>query len=202
MFVSVNGVRLHVDARGEGPPILLLHGFTGSARTWEPFHAAWGGRRIIAPDLLGHGRSDCPADPQRYSLTATAADLRALLDALGVERCTVLGYSMGGRVALRFAVEAPARVAGLILESTSPGIGAPQDREARVRADGALAARIERQGVPAFVDHWQALPLFRTQAALPQRVRDRLRAERLSQRAEGLANSLRGAGAGGQEPLP
>ncbi len=194
-------VWLNVEVAGEGVPLVLLHGFTGSAATWQPFAAAWPGFRTIAVDLIGHGASDAPADESRYTMARCVADVTALLDALGAGRTAVLGYSMGGRVALHLALAAPDRITALVLEGASPGIADADERRERVASDRALADDIERAGVEAFVDRWQALPLFATQARLPDAVRERLRAQRLGNSAAGLANSLRGMGAGTTEPL-
>jgi 2-succinyl-6-hydroxy-2,4-cyclohexadiene-1-carboxylate synthase len=113
----------------------------------------------------------------------------------------VLGYSLGGRVALHYAVAAPERVAALILIGASPGIPDEAERRARREADEALARDIERDGVAAFVDRWERLPLFASQATLPAEVRASLRAQRLRNSPTGLANSLRGMGAGSQPSL-
>jgi 2-succinyl-6-hydroxy-2,4-cyclohexadiene-1-carboxylate synthase len=197
-----DGLRLHVERAGDGPALLLLHGFTGSAESWAPLRATLGGRwTTIAVDLPGHGRSSAPDDPARYALPRVADDLAAVLDALAIERAAVLGYSMGGRTALHFALRHPARVAALVLESASPGAGDAAERAARLASDAALADAVEREGVEAFVDRWERLPLWTSQAALPADVRGRLRAGRLANRAGGLANSLRGAGAAA-DPLP
>ena len=132
-----------------------------------------------------------------------ARDLLALLDALvpAHRAVHVLGYSMGGRAALRLAVAAPGRVSALVLESASPGIDDPDQRALRAAADGALAARIERDGVEAFVRYWEDLPLFATQRRLPEAVRALQRTQRLACDAMGLANSLRGMSVGRQTPL-
>lgn len=199
--VQVNGLHLNVEIVGDGFPLLALHGFTGSATTWQPFAASWPQYRIIAVDLIGHGASDAPTDESRYTMAHCTADLAALLDALDVERAAVLGYSMGGRVALQLALAAPGRIAALVLESASPGIEDAGERAARVAADRALAESIERDGLEAFVDRWEALPMWATQAALPDTVRQQLRAQRLRNSTSGLANSLRGMGAGTQEAV-
>jgi 2-succinyl-6-hydroxy-2,4-cyclohexadiene-1-carboxylate synthase len=199
--VQVNGLHLNVEIVGDGFPLLALHGFTGSATTWQPFAASWPQYRIIAVDLIGHGASDAPTDESRYTMAHCTADLAALLDALDVERAAVLGYSMGGRVALQLALAAPGRIAALVLESASPGIEDAGERAARVAADRALAESIERDGLEAFVDRWEALPMWATQAALPDTVRQQLRAQRLRNSTSGLANSLRGLGAGTQEAV-
>jgi 2-succinyl-6-hydroxy-2,4-cyclohexadiene-1-carboxylate synthase len=153
------------------------------------------------PDLLGHGRSDSPEDPGRYRMEHCVADLIAILDALGVKRTHLLGYSMGGRVALAAAIEYPGRIASLVLESASPGIADDAERQARILSDNALADQIERDGVEAFVAQWERIALFSTHDRLSAEVRAGLRAQRLANNARGLANSLRGLGTGVQTSL-
>ncbi len=187
---------------GVGPPLLLLHGFTGSADEWDELIPRLAPlRTTLAIDLIGHGRSAAPADPERYTMERCVADLLALLDAQGVGQCDLLGYSMGGRVALHLAAAAPERVGRLILESASPGIADPSERAARAASDAALAARIEAEGLDWFVDHWAAIPLFASQRGLPEAERAALRERRLRGSAQGYANSLRGMGAGRQASL-
>jgi 2-succinyl-6-hydroxy-2,4-cyclohexadiene-1-carboxylate synthase len=182
--------------------LLLLHGFTGSARTWSPLTEAWSERyRVIAPDLLGHGGSDAPADAAAYGLPRQAADIADLLALLEAAPVTVLGYSMGARLALVLALEHAAAVGRLVLESPSAGITDPRARARRRVADEQLAQQIERDGVEAFVAHWEARPLFASHAALPAEVAARQRAERRRHTASGLAASLRGAGQGIMTPL-
>lgn len=199
---TVDGVRFHYEVAGDGPPLLLLHGFTGSSANWQSLTGRLSARRTaILVDLIGHGQSDAPASLKHYRLPRVAEDLAALLDHMGISRTDVLGYSMGGRVALHLAVHRAERVTRLVLESASPGLADPAQRTARVRSDEALAARIERDGVAAFVDVWQALPLFETQRRLPEARRSTLRAQRLQNSPRGLANSLRGMGSGAQASL-
>lgn len=199
---EVNGVTYRVRVIGDGPAIVLLHGFTGDLHTWDglvPVFAKT--HRTIAVDLLGHGGTDAPTDPERYRMERCVDDLAALLEGLRVERASLLGYSMGGRVALHFAAAVPDKVNTLVLESASPGIADPVERAARIESDEALADAIERDGIAAFVDRWERLPLFGSQRRLPAEVRSAQRARRLDNRAAGLANSLRGMGAGAQRPL-
>ncbi len=201
--LQIHGIQLHVEQRGDGQPLLLLHGFMGSGEAWAPRAAvlAEHGIRTLAVDLIGHGASDAPADPERYRMERCVADLLELLDRLEPRRVAVLGYSMGGRVALHLASAAPERVSALVLESASPGLADPSERERRIASDEALAATLERDGLAAFVDRWERQPLFASQRSLPPDERARLRAERLRQRPLGLANSLRGYGTGRQAPL-
>ena len=215
-YVQVNGVRLGFEQRGvearfiapqgghEGPTTLvLLHGFTGSAAAWghQLDTLADYGLRIIALDLLGHGQSDAPDDPQRYTIERCQQDILAGLQELGVSKgqATILGYSMGGRIALYTAFSGFFRA--LILESASPGLEDPAEREQRRVSDEALAASLEGEGVPAFIERWENLPLFASQRTLPSECREALHRQRLQNSATGLAQSLRGIGTGVQPSL-
>lgn len=198
----LNGLNYRVRVAGDGPALLLLHGFTGSGDVWAPFvsdlSGAW---RVVAPDLPGHGDTDAPEDAERYRMERCVDDLALLLDSLHADQAVVLGYSMGGRVALHFATTFPERVRALVLESASPGIASEAERRARREQDETLARFVLEEGVEPFVDRWERLPLFRSQAHLPADVRARVRARRLSNRARGLAGSLQGMGAGVPRPL-
>jgi 2-succinyl-6-hydroxy-2,4-cyclohexadiene-1-carboxylate synthase len=196
------GLRLHIARAGSGPPLVLLHGFTGSNETWATHRAALSARHTtLAVDLPGHGHSGAPDDATRYALDRFADDMDHMLDALQVQRAAMLGYSLGGRAALRFALRHPGRVAALVLESASPGVIDPVERAARLRSDAARADAIERDGVARFVEQWERLPLWASQACLPDATRARLREQRLANDPRGLANSLRGAGAGADPPV-
>jgi 2-succinyl-6-hydroxy-2,4-cyclohexadiene-1-carboxylate synthase len=193
---------LNVLTAGSGPPMLLLHGFTGTARTWSAGLEIWSANhRVVAPDLLGHGGSEAPADPAAYALERQAAGIAELLDLLEATPATIVGYSMGARLALVLALEQPQVVGCLVLESPSAGIAEVEARDERRSADEALAETIERDGVDVFVARWEALPLFASQAALPAEDRARQRAERRRHSATGLAAALRGAGQGAMTPL-
>ncbi|HLY30226.1 MAG TPA: 2-succinyl-6-hydroxy-2,4-cyclohexadiene-1-carboxylate synthase, partial [Ktedonobacterales bacterium] len=195
----------HASHQSSAPTFVLLHGFTGSAAGWgdhlDAFAAA--GLRVIALDMLGHGASDAPADPRRYAIEHARDDILAALRALGMQsgEAILLGYSMGGRIALYTALHAPGFFRGLILESASPGLPTAEERAARRASDEALATRIEREGIPAFVDYWENLPLFASQRTLPPERRQALREQRLRNSPQGLASSLRGVGAGAQPYL-
>src|SRR3990172_7929303 len=190
--IDVDGLGLNVSVSGDGPCLLLLHGFTGSTETWTPFLDAWPDFRTIAVDIVGHGRSDSPPDLDRHRMERCALDLVAVLDRLHVRETSILGYSMGGRVALHLALLIPDRLEALVLESASPGLDDPCARADRVRSDAELADAIERAGMEAFVARWETLPLFASQLCLPALVRERLRRQRLGNDPLGLANSLRG----------
>lgn len=204
--IHINGLAYYYTTAGnphEGqPPLLLLHGFTGSAASWAPVMGALAPAYFsVAVDLLGHGQTAAPADLERYAMSSSAADLAALIRAITTPPVNLLGYSMGGRLALYFALKYPHLVHKLILESASPGLATAAERQQRQQSDDQLADRIEREGVEAFVNFWEQLPLFASQKQLPPSVQARQRAQRLQNRPLGLANSLRGMGTGAQPPL-
>lgn len=181
----------------------MLHGFTGTWRTWMGLIPTLSRHyQVIIPDLLGHGDTTAPPDPDRYRIEYAAADLITLLDTLKLEQVALLGYSMGGRLALYTATHYPERIAALSLESASPGLRTRQEQIARQQHDNALADRIEQDGIVAFVEEWEALALWQSQQhTLSEAARQQLRQERLGQRPIGLANSLRGMGTGTQPSL-
>jgi len=198
----VSGVPLHLERRGRGPALMLLHGFTGSGRSMAGVAQAFEREyEILAPDLPGHGRSDVPLRSADYGFNDCVDDLLATLAAAGHARAHLLGYSMGARVALGYAVRHPASVATLILVGPRAGISDPDKRAARRRADEALAARIETEGVEKFVDEWMAQPVVATQRNLGPEFFAQARRDRLANSAQGLAASLRRLGPGAQPPL-
>jgi pimeloyl-ACP methyl ester carboxylesterase len=142
---------------GGGEPVLLLHGYSDSAGAWAPVFPhlprAWS---IVAPDQRGHGRSDRPAGP--YSMSAFADDAARLLDALGWERATVVGHSMGGMIAQRFAIDFPERLARLVLVGTTPVCAGPAVDEL-VAAVRAFGEDVPREFVEAFQAGTVARPL-------------------------------------------
>jgi 2-succinyl-6-hydroxy-2,4-cyclohexadiene-1-carboxylate synthase len=183
-------------------PLLLLHGFTGRGTSWGAHATAFARAfRVIVVDLPGHGRTGTAA-PERVTVERTADDLAAILRRLDAGPAHVLGYSFGARIALRLAVAHPGSVRRLVLESPSAGIADPVERAARAAEDDELAARIERDGIEAFVAEWERRPAFASHATTltPERAA-RQRRTRLANRADGLAASLRGAGQGAMEPL-
>ena len=198
----IGGLRYAVEEAGAGEPLVLLHGFTGRAANWRPLLTRLAEQwRVIAIDLPGHGDSDAPAAVARYKMRYVAADLAALLTRRDAAPAHWLGYSMGGRLALYTAVTHPGVVRSLILESATAGLPDAAERQARRAADKALAARIERDGIAAFVAEWERQPLFAGVARLPNEARAALHDQRLANSPLGLANSLRGMGTGAQPPL-
>lgn len=128
------GLRLAYQEAGEGPlALLFLHAFPLSRRFWEPQLAALSGSfRCIAPDLAGFGDSGLPQPGDTSRMSDFAADARALLDHLGIDRAVLCGCSMGGYAALAFAADFPGRLAGLVLADSRAGADTPQGRDGRL----------------------------------------------------------------------
>jgi len=120
--IGVGAIQMAYEDHGEGqPPFVLVHGFTGSRDDFADVHPALAElQRTIVVDQRGHGDSSNLGDPEAYGLEILVADLLGFLDALGIARCHLLGHSLGGMVALRFALEHPQRLASLVLMDTSP----------------------------------------------------------------------------------
>ncbi|MBC1373928.1 2-succinyl-6-hydroxy-2,4-cyclohexadiene-1-carboxylate synthase [Listeria sp. FSL L7-0091] len=197
----VNGQHYHLlnDISDEKPVLLMLHGFTGSSETFQDSISLLKERfSIIAPDLLGHGKTSCPEEVSRYSIENICDDLASILRQLKIDSCFVLGYSMGGRVATAFAAKCKELVRGLILVSSSPGLRDEKARASRISADNRLADTLDADGMEPFVAYWENLALFASQNDLPFALKKRIRLERLAQNPHGLARSLRGMGTGKQ----
>lgn len=183
-----HAARLATEVTGRGDRIVLLHGFTQTGACWGPLATELAAdHEVVAVDLPGHGGSG----PIEVGIES-GTDLVAAAGGVG----TYVGYSMGGRFALRLALDRPDVVQRLVLIGASPGLADPDERIARRSADDALAAEVEAVGVEAFVRDWLALPLF---AGIPDELR--FEQERCTNTAAGLASSLRLAGTGAQEPL-
>ena len=179
---------LHGERDGAGPRVVLLHGFGQTARCWGP----------LAPALARHHevvRLDAPGHGGSSSVAADLPSTGRLIAEAGGEGVYV-GYSMGARMALHVATEAPDVVRALVLLGGTPGIEDDAERAERHAADLALADSIRVDGVPAFVERWLALPMF---AGLPPE--GRFVDERRRNTGAGLAASLELAGTGAQAPL-
>jgi len=199
MKLNVRGTSYNVHCIGSGEPLLLIHGFTGSISQWHTLAASLSrSHQLIMVDMLGHGDSDAPQQVERYSTAEVVEDLAELLIQLRIDKVHMLGYSMGGRIALSFAMMKKELVLSLIMESSSPGLDSEEERLARIQSDRALADRIEQQGMEWFADYWGKLPLFSSLQKLQPAQQQQLHEARLSNNSFGLAQSLRGIGTGQQ----
>lgn len=172
----------------------------GSAGDWERTVGALSqGFFCIVPDLPGHGESTGLPD-ESYTIEGTAKAVMSMIDKLGVEKARLVGYSMGGRLALYLALRYPDRCAGLFLESASPGIESPEERDARRCADEEKAERLELGDFEEFLRDWYRQPLFASLARHEGLV-EKLIESRTNNDPRELAKSLRGMGTGSQPSL-
>jgi len=192
--------RLNYEVIGEGSPVTLLHGFTQSGRSWrEVISMMPAGRRWVVPDLRGHGATRVrPGAP--YTMEACTDDLVRLWDSLGIARSHLVGYSMGGRLALNVAATRPERILSLLTIGAHAGLD-EEARGGRRRGDEALAQRIETDGLEAFVNYWSSLPMFESLERRGPSFVAQVRAARMENHVAGLAESLRGMGAGAMRPV-
>ncbi|HLK45181.1 MAG TPA: alpha/beta fold hydrolase [Acidimicrobiales bacterium] len=180
---------LAVEVTGAGPTLVLVHGFTQTRASTADLASRLGERRCVRVDLPGHGGSaDVSAD-----LDGAAA---LVVEAAGGEPFDVVGYSLGGRVALHVAASAPPTLRSTVAISAHPGLADESARARRLDRDRALAATLDDGDVAGFLDRWLSNPLFATlrgqRAGLD---------ERLANTAKGLADSLVRCSLGAQRPL-
>jgi len=194
VFITIEDLQFHVEIKGEGPPLIGFHGFAENSSTWEALELT--GRQLILPDLTGHGLSAKPDRLKPYTLPIMLNHLHQLIHRLGYSKYFLLGYSLGGRLALAYALTYPEEVQGLILESSSYGIEDENERKKRRRQDLELAKEIRDKGVEWFEGYWSSLPLFTTQTRLPMEIRAKIRERRLGNVPHALANTLLGVGHG------
>src|SRR4051812_3704382 len=173
--------------------IVLLHGFAGTHRTWDRVTARLDRERYrpLAVDLRGHGAN---RDARPIGFVECCADVLATAP----ERFMLCGYSMGGRIAQHVALAAPERVSRLVLVSTTAGLDDPEQRAARLLADGDLAAKIERETIEEFIVRWRDQPIF---AGDPPWLAAVARADYRRNDPQALATALRGLSTGVMEPL-
>jgi 2-succinyl-6-hydroxy-2,4-cyclohexadiene-1-carboxylate synthase len=193
---------LNYETSGDrpSPTFLFLHGFMGSSADWREVMVAMGDRaHCIAVDLPGHGAS-LGLPPDTYTIEGATRAVIRTLDDLQIFRPLVVGYSMGGRLALYLALRYPSRCAGLILESASSGLESAGERAARRAADESKAQSLEAGDFEAFLRDWYRQPLFASLARDENLLRLTIETRRRNDPGE-LARCLRGMGTGSQPSL-
>ncbi|HEV8344804.1 MAG TPA: 2-succinyl-6-hydroxy-2,4-cyclohexadiene-1-carboxylate synthase [Candidatus Binatia bacterium] len=195
--------RLHWLTSGnpDSPAILFLHGFLGSGLDWEEIICGLSDEfYCVAPDLPGHGRTAKSPNPEAYSMRGAAEALQVTLDELRIANPALVGYSMGGRLALHLGMTHPQRWNRIVIESASPGIESALEHAKRKKMDEKKAKQLETIEFEVFLQEWYEQPLF--QSLKKDRVRfDRLLERRKINDPAELAKSLRGMSAGVQPPL-
>ena len=155
--------------RPNKPPIVFLHGFLGAGSDWGEIAGPLAEDYFcVCPDLPGHGANITRDFDAQLSIPQLALELRALCAALSLNAPIVVGYSLGGRVALAAAVQHPEIMQALMLESTSAGLDTEAERQARAATDDARAAVLLADGIAAFMRTWYAAPLFESLQMRPQ----------------------------------
>ncbi len=184
------GVRIRYEVAGDGPPLVLAHGFSASLEMWawqQPYLAA--GRRLILWDARGHGGSSAPADPAQYSMAELAADLRAVLEAAGAaDECVIGGMSFGGQIALQYAVDYPESTRALVLSDTTTRGSRPPADTAQVPAQFAQSPGLAGAyvGMQSRADLTPQLPALTMPALVIYGDWDELIADSVHRLADGL----------------
>ena len=178
--------RQHIEVGGDGPVVVLAHGFGGSARNFAPQARALRDRyRVVRYDARGHARSEAPDDPAAYTPEAFVADMGRVLDHAGADEAVVGGLSMGAGTALRFALAHPERVRGLALAAFPPG---PRARGSFTAVARQFADAIERDGLEAAGERF----VWGPDSGLDPEAAKLVRRGFLEHPPHGLAHTLRG----------
>src|SRR3954469_8913277 len=166
--IDRDGINIHYEVHGDGPPLILTHGYSSTSSMWEGQIAAFSRHhKLVLWDMRGHGQSDYPDDPAAYSEALTVADIAALLDAVGASSAIVGGLSLGGYMSLAFYRAHPERVRALLIIDTGPGLKKGGARGAWHQHPHQTGERFERDGLSGLsserldVTHRDALVLAR-----------------------------------------
>jgi 2-succinyl-6-hydroxy-2,4-cyclohexadiene-1-carboxylate synthase len=206
MKLEANGVKLNLEYPREIDKtkdyVLFLHGFTGCAEDWLPvFEQMPAKYNYIALDIVGHGKSDAPVNPAQYNIESISAQIKSIKDHLTPNKIFLLGYSMGGRIALSYTALYPDDVKGLILESATAGIKNDAERQKRYEEDLKLAEFIESHSLEEFIEMWSDQELFNTQRRFSNDKLKKLKKKKASGSKIGYANSLKGFSTGIMLPV-
>ncbi|MCH8326873.1 MAG: 2-succinyl-6-hydroxy-2,4-cyclohexadiene-1-carboxylate synthase [Bacteroidetes bacterium] len=201
MIIKFDNVNLNIET----PPLLshnktyifFLHGFTGSSMDWNNIIPFIDKSFIpISIDIIGHGKSDCPDDLNYYKTNSLIEQIKKVTEYFTKERFTLCGYSMGGRLALSFAIKYPGLLKGLILESSTYGIKDETERELRRKQDKELTEFIKTHSIDEFVEHWLNKELFDSLKKLHEEKLNKIKNEKRKNKKIGLINLLFGFGTG------
>ncbi|MGK9369271.1 2-succinyl-6-hydroxy-2,4-cyclohexadiene-1-carboxylate synthase [Melioribacter sp. Ez-97] len=199
MRLKIDNVHInYITGKGRSvskTPVLFIHGFTGNSSDWEfimdklnpSFYP-------IAIDLIGHGMSDSPDDPNIYTCSTIVKHIDILMKELDYNNFILCGYSMGGRAALSYSLKYPNKVLSLILESSTAGLEDYNEKKERVEYDFLLAEKIKSNGLDNFVEYWFDQPLFESLKKLNNF--EQIKNQRKQNSVTGLSNSLVGFSTG------
>lgn len=194
MIIEAENIKYHIEIRGEGKSLVCLHGFSEDISTWN--FLKLNGYQLILIDLIGHGKSEKPHSLKYYEVDVIIKHLNIIIKELDIKNYSILGYSMGGRIALAYAIKYQNKIDKLILESASYGEEGLLNRLKRRRNDFKLARTIEKNGIQWFNQYWSNLSIFNSQKNLPIGIIDEINKRRLSNVPFALANTLKSSGQG------
>ena len=200
--MAYNNFKFHYSFSGkrDKPLILFLHGFMGDSHEFSEVISLLSDQFCcLAIDLPGHGKTKTLGVNNYYTMSNTAHALIRFLDQLNIEKCFLVGYSMGGRLALYLNLYFPQRFSKVVLESASPGLKTQQDRAGRMQRDLELAHKLETSDFSAFLRNWYDQPIFASLKNHPNF--ERLLQSRLQNNPIQLAQSLRDLSSGCQPSL-
>lgn len=184
------------------PAVILLHGFLGDHLDWtDVVEALADDYYCVAVDLPGHGNSHLSLQTDNYSFVVALSDLVDVADNFGLDHFSVVGYSMGGRLALYMAAQCAMRIDKLVLESASPGLRTEDDRRARRENDELIAQRMETEDPRYFLERWFEQPIFASLQLRKPRLYEELLTKRIANVPSELAAALRSLGTGSQPSL-
>jgi 2-succinyl-6-hydroxy-2,4-cyclohexadiene-1-carboxylate synthase len=206
MKLDYSGIKLNIEQFGEIDPIkeylLFLHGFTGCAEDWIPTIEQLPAKyNLFSMDIIGHGKSDSPLNVSFYTSDSITNQIKFVKDHLTTKKIFVIGYSMGGRAALSFAVTYPDEIRGLVLESSTVGIRSDEERKKRYEEDLKIAEFIETHTLDEFIEMWQDKEIFNTQRRFSNDKLKKIKKKKASGSKVGYANILKGFSTGIMPPL-
>jgi 2-succinyl-6-hydroxy-2,4-cyclohexadiene-1-carboxylate synthase len=167
-MINIQRDEYHLMGERHNPPVVFLHGFMGAGADWLQIAEVWANQFFcIMPDLPGHGNYTHLPISQPLDFDFVVKDLELFLKQLKLDRVSLVGYSLGGRIALYAAMKFPEKISALVLESCHAGLADEQTRRDRAEADDKRAETLLVQGIETFVDQWYELDLFGTLKSQP-----------------------------------
>ena len=201
-LITIDSYQFHYKIQGQRdrPVILFLHGFLGDCHEFDSVIAQLKDQFCcLSLDLPGHGQTQVKGGDRDYAMPNTAQAIVGLLQALAISTCRLVGYSMGGRLALYLALHFPQYFTQVVLESASPGLKTPEAQAEGDESDWRLAAELETTDLPTFLSRWYRQPLFASFRQHPEF--EQICQRRSQNNPRKLAQSLRYLSTGRQPSL-
>ncbi len=192
---------LFYKVEGNGLPLLLIHGFTGSNKSFDIVSKYMQQYfKVVRIDLVGHGKS-MTYNESDYSFENSINSIISIINKLKFRKVNILGYSLGGRIAMHIASNFQKKINNLILCSASYGLENPEEKKKRINSDQKLISLLEEKGIKDFVNYWESISLWESENKLPLEKRTKHKKIRLENNPLGLAMNLKNQGQGKQNNL-